>query len=253
MYAQSPAKYWIAFTDKNNNGYSVDQPEAFLSKRALEKRKRFHIEITTQDLPLTKSYVNELLAMDTSMRLLSQSKWLNGISVYSQDENLIKKLENIPFVRYAEKTIQLKQPELACDSIYRRVSSRSLASALSKPSMPESLDLAYGKAEDQIKINRGHWLHRIGYLGESVQMGIFDGGFHNVDSIRHLEVLRNENRLLCVRNFVKACEDPLRRHSHGTYVLSCIAADVPGELVGTAPKVSVCLALTEDGSSEHKI
>ncbi len=253
MYAQSPAKYWIAFTDKNNNGYSVDQPEAFLSKRALEKRKRFHIEITTQDLPLTKSYVNELLSMDTSMRLLSQSKWLNGISVYSQDENLIKKLENIPFVRYAEKTIQLKQPELACDSIYRRVSSRSLASALSKPSMPESLDLAYGKAEDQIKINRGHWLHRIGYLGESVQMGIFDGGFHNVDSIRHLEVLRNENRLLCVRNFVKSCEDPLRHHSHGTYVLSCIAADVPGELVGTAPKVSVCLALTEDGSSEHKI
>ena len=98
MYAQSPAKYWIAFTDKNNNGYSVDQPEAFLSKRALEKRKRFHIEITTQDLPLTKSYVNELLAMDTSMRLLSQSKWLNGISVYSQDENLIKKLDKRIYV-----------------------------------------------------------------------------------------------------------------------------------------------------------
>ena len=55
--------YYIRFTDKNNNRYSIDHPEAYLSARSIERRKAQHISITADDLPLTDSYVNVILPL----------------------------------------------------------------------------------------------------------------------------------------------------------------------------------------------
>ena len=79
FYAQTPAKYWVQFKDKEGTSYSVKHPEEFLSPRAIEKRQRFNIPITEQDLPVSERYVQQLLAIDPQMVLLTKSKWLNGV------------------------------------------------------------------------------------------------------------------------------------------------------------------------------
>jgi hypothetical protein len=93
----------------------------------------------------------------------------------------------------------------------------------------------------------------MGFRGENMQMMVLDGGFQNIDSIKCFENLRNDNRLLGARNFVQPEKDPMRKHTHGTMVLSCIASYIPGLLVGTAPMVQVYVAQTEDGRSENRI
>lgn len=251
--AQTPAKYWVQFKDKQNNGFSIQNPDAFLSPRAIEKRNRFHIPITEQDLPLNKQYIEQVLDIDTSMCLITQSKWLNGITVYCEKDGILNVVQSLPFVVFAEKTIVLKEKEERCNEVYLFKSQDlpiNFTNIKKDTCLPE---LDYGKTTDQIKMHNVHWLHRLGYRGEGVWMCVLDGGFNNVDSVRHFEVLRSENRLLGVRNFVQPCVNPLRKHNHGTYVLSCIASEVPGEMIGTAPKVSVFLAQTEDARTEHKI
>lgn len=248
--SQTPAKYWVQFKDKNNSEFSIDRPEEFLSPRAIEKRNRFTIPVNEQDLPVNKHYVQQIMTLDTTMILFTSSKWLNGITVYAEDDEILDKMKALPFVAFAERTILLKEKEEVCDELFYYKVNASIEDTLLTNMNTE---LSYGKSTNQIRINNIHWLHRLGYFGQGIHMMIMDGGFHNVDSIRHFKILRNENRLLGARNFVELGVDPMRKHSHGTYVLSCIASEVSGELIGSAPKVFVYLAQTEDSRSENKI
>src|SRR5574344_2589797 len=79
--------YWVAFTDKVGSPYSVEHPEAFLSERAIEKRKRFNIKITIEDLPVNRRYEKELLEVDPKSYIHSRSKWLNGVTLVSTDSD----------------------------------------------------------------------------------------------------------------------------------------------------------------------
>jgi hypothetical protein len=253
LFAQNPAKYWVQFKDKQTTAFSIDRPQEFLSPRAIEKRLRFHIPITEQDFPVSQQYIRQLLQLDSSMVLLTQSKWLNGVTVYCENEQAEALIKQLDCVAFCERTIKMKEKETPYLSWFHYMpNSYHYAQRNSAPSLlPE--ELAYGKSQAQIRINNAHWLHRMGYKGEGILLMIMDGGFHNVDSIRHFAELRLDNRLFGVRNFVQPDIDPMRDGSHGTYVLSCIASDVPNELIGTAPMVSVWLALTEDKRSENKI
>ena len=44
--------YWVQFTDKNGTPYTIDNPEAYLSQRALDRRARLGIAIDEYDLPV---------------------------------------------------------------------------------------------------------------------------------------------------------------------------------------------------------
>ncbi|PJB57289.1 MAG: serine protease, partial [Bacteroidetes bacterium CG_4_9_14_3_um_filter_41_19] len=52
----APDKYFIQFTDKNNSPYSINQPEEFLSQRAIDRREKYGIVITEEDLPVNPAY-----------------------------------------------------------------------------------------------------------------------------------------------------------------------------------------------------
>ena len=48
MFAQAQIAtdiYWVQFTDKDNSPYSIDNPEAYLSPRALQRRANLGITI----------------------------------------------------------------------------------------------------------------------------------------------------------------------------------------------------------------
>lgn len=236
------AMYWVQFTNKYQSPYSVERPEEFLSAAAIERRQRAGIPVTQEDLPVNPEYVKRVQALDPNLRVRNRSRWLNGITVYSDKPGIREEIQALPCVLLCERTAILKRPEP--DSI-----------AYEYMPFPPKFghiypDAGYGRADTQLRLNNAQWLHRMGYRGEGIRMAVLDGGFQNADSIRHLRHLRESGRVKAVRNFAQPYADPFRDGRHGTYVLSCIASYLPGELVGSAPEADIYLAQTEDNRFE---
>lgn len=251
LFAQNPAKYWVQFRDKANSSYSVDRPKEFLSPRAIEKRQRFNIEITEQDLPVNDSYIKQLLALDDNMVLLTRSKWLNGVTVYSTTKDIMAKIKQLDFVLMCECTAELSSSES-----FDYPKSSYAPPAKTKEvieTVPFGKDYNYGQGTLQIGANNAHWLHRMGAHGEGMLMMIMDVGFENTHKLDCFDALRDEGRLLGSKNFVFPGRSVFIAGSHGTEVLSCISAYEDKQMVGTAPKASFYLAKTEDSRSENKI
>lgn len=253
IFGQTPAKYWVAFTDKKGTPYSIDKPEAYLSPRAIELRNAHSIAIDERDLPVNPDYVRQVLALDTAARCFTTSKWLNGMTVYSLRDDMKEAMEQLPFVDSVQRTIGMKEPEPPVEPDYVFPVSGGQPTFSYQSDIQRTNDFNYGNAAAQVRVNNVQWLHRMGFRGENMQMMLLDGGFQNIDTISCFEILRNDHRLLGARNFVQPEKDPMRRHSHGTMVLSCIASYLPGNLVGTAPMVQVYVAQTEDSRSENRI
>ena len=252
-FAQSPAKYWVAFTDKKGTPYSIDKPEAFLSPRALELRKAHGIAIDERDLPVNPDYVRQVLALDTAARCFTTTKWLNGMTVYALRDDMKEAIERLPFVDSVERTDVPKEPLPPAGPAYVFPGGGGQPMLTYQSDIQKNNDFDYGQATLQVRVNNVHWLHRMGFRGEGMQMMILDGGFENIDTISCLKALRDDHRLLGARNLVEPEKDPMRKHSHGTMVLSCIASYTPGLLVGTAPMVKVHVAQTEESGSEDRV
>ena len=252
-YAQDYAKYWVQFTDKHNTLFSVDRPNEFLSQRAIQLRQKYQIPIAETDLPVNVTYIQQLLDIDSTMRLCTKSKWLNCVTVYCEREGVLDSILKLPFVHFAERTVTMEEPETRPDTPFVFSRDRREFAKTYYAKDWETGDFDYGLAGKQIRINNGHWLHRMGYCGQAMRMMVMDAGFHNVDTLHVFRNLQQDQRLLGARNLVQPEVNPFLRHSHGTGVLSCIAAYVPGKMVGTAPMVEVHLCKTEDSRSENKV
>ncbi|MBL6447601.1 S8 family peptidase [Fulvivirga sp. 29W222] len=89
--------------------------------------------------------------------------------------------------------------------------------------------------------------------GEGIAIAILDSGFPGVDNSAPFEKIRNENRIKYCYDFVENEEDVYDDHSHGTKVLSTIAAFQEGELIGAAFGADFYLFVTEDVHSEFPV
>src|SRR5215210_5094364 len=98
--AQYP-KLIIQFNDKSSNTYSLSDPSRFLSQRAIERRIRYNIPIDSTDLPITAKFVDSI-RLAGNVRVLSASKWLNQVLIETTDQNVIKKITSLPFVKSAK-------------------------------------------------------------------------------------------------------------------------------------------------------
>lgn len=255
-YAQEYAKYWVQFTDKNNTPFSVDRPKEFLSQRAIQLRQKYQIPIDETDIPVNVIYIQQVLDIDSTMRLCTKSKWLNGITVYCERDGVLDSILKLPFVSFVERTVTMSEPETRPDTPFvfeREQRNEWVWQHTYHSDWTQNHDFDYGLAGQQIRINNGHWLHRMGYHGETMRMMVMDAGFSNVDTLFVFRDLQQDQRLLGARNLVQPEVSPFVKHTHGTSVLSCIAAYVPGKMVGTAPMVEVYLCKTEDARSENKV
>lgn len=252
VQAQSPAKYWIRFKDKVGTPYSVQHPEEFLSPRAIELRNKHGIQVDETDLPVNPDYIRQVLAIDSANRLCVQSRWLNAVTVYVENPQAVMAISELPFVVEMERTLRMSETEV--DTLPPvRYSSQAKPACHYYSDVRLHKDFDYGKSDEQIRLNNVHWLHRMGFRGENMQMMVLDGGFRNADTLGFFKRMRKDHRLLGARNMVMASDNMFRTATHGTTVLSCIASYKPGVLVGTAPMAQFYLCQTEDGRTENKI
>jgi len=89
-------RYMVFFTDKNNSQYAPAKPEEFLSQRAIERRNRYQIPVTIQDLPVNANYVEALSNM--GIDVFHRSRWFNAVLV-QMEENMISSVESLATVK----------------------------------------------------------------------------------------------------------------------------------------------------------
>jgi len=224
-----PPAYWIGFTDKLNNDYSIDFPEDFLSQRALDRRSNQGIEIDSTDLPVSSFYTDSLTSLGLSLRYTS--KWLNGAVVLTHDTDLIDTIESYGFVRNSE----------------------FIRMAVITKSSQEDNFFDYGFANNQITMLNGHILHNQGYRGEGMMIAVLDGGFYDMTGLSSFQYIFSENRILATEDFVDMDNQVFSHSSHGKSVMSILAGEDEGQLVGAAPRAEFLLIRTEDGATEQRI
>jgi hypothetical protein len=238
----SPNKYYIEFTDKNNNEYSINNPEEFLTERSLRRRANQDIPITESDLPVTQTYVDSLESL--GLQVLLTSKWFNSATVYTLDTDLMDTITNLGFVCNSAKYSPYPEGQSsAVDNRYKRIKETN--------SRKEDFDYYdYGDCAVQIKMTNAHKLHNEGFRGKDMLIAVTDAGFTGLPDLPSFDSLYNENRVLSTKNFVHGGDTVYNHSTHGMRVLSILAANYPGNLIGTAPEASYLLLMSEDPDSE---
>ncbi len=242
----APDKYYIQFTDKNNSPYSISQPKEFLTARALARRAKYNIPIKENDIPVNPQYVKAVA--NTGVKILNTSRWLNGVTVYTTDTALIDSIKTFSFVKSTLKFAPAgrKQDKFRKEAV------------LPKGVVPafkavDTQEAQYGAALTQIKQINGIYLHNKGFRGQGMVIAVLDAGYSYVQTQPLFDSLRNDHRILGTKDFVNPGGDVYPQHYHGRMVLSCMAADMPGTMIGTAPKASYWLLRSEDARSENVI
>ncbi len=233
--------YWVAFSDKNNSEFSISTPEKYLSERAIERRAKQKIVFDSLDLPVNSSYISQVLNL--GVEFVHASKWLNGITVKSEIDSFSIKVLQLPFVR----EVQLSKPNLQAKSAFDKFQEFESDDY-------EPIDTSfYGQSVYQTGIMNGQFLHNQNYLGQGMQIAILDGGFFNANKYPAFDSLWANMQILGTKDFVDPNSDIFSTHYHGMSVLSCMGGNIPGQLIGTAPKASYWLLRSEDTGSEYLI
>jgi serine protease AprX len=249
----APQKYFVAFRDKSGTPYSISSPEAFLSARSIQRRISQNIAVIDQDLPVNPVYVDAVRSLGVTV--LTKSKWFNGITIFTTDNSVIASIEALPFVLSVVKNIPVKRNSMPGEENKFTMEENSLAPDPDPPFKVATLpgSYAYGQAWSQVHMVNVDALHNQGFSGQGKVIAILDAGFLYADTISGFDSLRANGQILGTRDFVKPGNDVYREYPHGMEVLSIIGGNIPGKLVGTAPKASFWLLRSEDANSENII
>ena len=235
-HGQDTYKYIVYFADKANSLYSLDEPTAYLSDDAIERRQKYDIPVNEQDLPVVGSYVEAVESM--GFEVLHESRWMNAVLISSETA--------------------LIPAELADEEYVDRVvwASLEVAGGRQELWLSETSDIQtgdYGAAWNQISMVNGQFLHQNGYSGSGMRIAVLDAGFWKADELEAFAAMRTEDRLAAAYDFVDDDGTVFESSGHGTHVLSTMAAKLDGQYKGTAPEADYILIKTEDVRTEQLV
>lgn len=226
--------YWIQLNTKAGTPYSIENPEQFLSERSLERRSRQGILIDSSDLPVNPVFIDSLKLL--GFQIKHTSRWMNGVIAYYDSTKNIDSLAIPSFVSRVELRKGFK-----------------LKSISDKFKKTDSLDKnIYAHSAEQVEMLNGHKIHKFS-KGKGIYIAVLDAGFKNADSIAPFDNIRSEGRIIGSKDFVNPGNDVYNESDHGTMVLSCMAMNKPGEMIGTAPEASYWLLRTEAANTEYPV
>lgn len=248
LFAQHDTlKYWIQFTDKNNSTFSVENPAAFLSQRAIERRTKESIPITEEDLPVNATYIDSLRQF-SAVQILNPSKWFNGVTIACADTLILQQILTFPFVSSAQVVQKLKRKNESISFTEIPDSNEKNHLIVSvKPHIP------YGYSYNQNHLHNIDALHDLGFNGEGKVIAVLDAGFLDLPSMPCFNQLLQENRILSTKDFVDHDGTVYNDDKHGSAVLCTMAGYVPNIYYGTAIKASFHLLRSENAATEFII
>lgn len=251
--ASAQTRYLVQLKNKGGSSYTLSNPSAYLSQRSIERRTLYSIALDSTDLPVTPAYVQQIAGVP-NVRVINTSRWLNQVSIQITDagsvDAALAAINSFSFVRSSA-------PIAARTISTGRVSSKKLetpyAPAPARMAEVQANYYNYGSALAQVRIHNGEFLHNMGLRGQPMVIGVIDAGFNNYLGVTGFDSIRTQNQILGTWDFVTGDANVNDDYAHGTHVLSTMAANLPGVLVGTAPKAGYYLYRTEDAYSEYPI
>lgn len=244
----------IFFTDKNNTSFTLSNPAAFLSQRAIDRRLRYNIAIDSLDIPVLQRYVDSV-RLAGAVTIIGRSKWLNAVIIQTTDAAALTKINSFPFVKRND-TIALRSNTSTNPFLLDR---KFISESNIQPLTAFRLNaitadtFSYGSAANQIKIHKGEFLHNIGARGQGMVMAFFDAGFTGYVTNRFFDSARARNQFLGSWDFVNGNNNVNGFNAHGLNCFSIVAAYIPGSYVGSCTEANYHLLRTEDAPTEQII
>ncbi len=236
----SLSSFWIFFKDKGRIEQGTYEkllqenvfrfPERTIRRRSLRGNG---ILSDFSDLPMYQLYLDSLKS--TGARIKTVSRWLNAASVFATAQD-VERISEFGFVQKIQKVATFYRP---LPEIEKK------APEYKKSLVPEIL--AYGSSYGQLLQIQVPELHRLGFTGKGVRIGMLDTGYF----LHHhaFQYLLDSNRIVATRDFINGgtnVEDPTGQQTvHGTYTLSALAGYVPDTLIGPAYNSEFVLGKTE--------
>jgi serine protease AprX len=234
----APEIYMVTFTDKNYNTYQLSEPDKFLSSRSLNRRAKQHIAMQFEDLPVSPAYLDSL--KKAKYTVLNVSKWLNAATIQIVNDSMLSRLSNRSFI-FKTKPISV-QSNLITETNHK-LEKYDNTDTLSNESL-------YGSSLLQVSVNNGQYLFNSNFRGSNMLIAIIDGGFKGAPAFSSLQKLWTEQRVVMQRDFADKTGSTFYNLSHGANVLSIMAGNKEGRLIGTAPQASYALIRSEDAHTE---
>lgn len=228
----------VKLTDKKNSPFSLFSPQEYLSPRALERRATQGVSIDMLDIPISMSYIKTIEALAP---IQGKSKWFNALAIHTESKSILKQIEALPFVKSIQPLGKFRKAKKA--KIYHK-----------RPAIDSSKHQVspYGLAKTQLEMLGGEKLHQLGFTGKEVHVGVVDGGFRNAYRMTVFDSLFLDDRILGTHDFVEGDDFVYESSTHGTNVLSIMAAKQPYLMIGTAPDAYYYLFKTEDIRGEFR-
>jgi serine protease AprX len=242
-------RYVIKLKNKAGSTFSLSTPSAYLSQRAINRRTRYGIAIDSTDMPVTPSYITQIRNVP-NVTLLNISKWQNSVSIQTTDPNAITTINGLSFVQSVAPIAARTQ-----NNTIEKLTVGNQPYISSQRSTDITADFFnYGAGSlAEINLHKGQFLHNIGLRGQGMLIAILDGGFFNYNTLDAMDSIILNNQVLDTWDFYSQNAIVSDDHPHGMQCLSTIAANIPGQFIGKAPKANFMLYRTEDINSEYPI
>jgi hypothetical protein len=183
-------RYIIKLKDKNGSPYSISDPTAYLSQRAIDRRTRYSIAIDSTDLPVNPSYVTQIKNVP-GVTLLNISKWLNAVTIQIADANALSAIDGFSFVQSTSGIAAKKGRSNLVDWEDSKFGKDFLPidNSNRRTSKTTGDYYDYGNSFAEIHLHNGEFLHNVGLRGSGMQIALLDNGFNNyTSSSMHLTV-----------------------------------------------------------------
>ncbi|KXX70351.1 hypothetical protein AVL50_12150 [Flammeovirga sp. SJP92] len=214
----------VQFNDKKQTNFSLSNPEEYLSASAVNRRKVMDIAIDSTDLPVVQSYIDAVAA--TGAKIWHPLKWFNAVIVSNANPAEIEKIASVSKVMdMSDKTMGGIQEDLKTETYN------------------------YGKSEQQNVLLGIDKMHADGNKGEGIHIAVLDAGFRNYTTNPFFSDLNLGEAFDFYAKNSNVADD----HTHGSDVLSTMAAFDEGNYVGGAPEATYYLYRTENTAYESRI
>ncbi|MBI1190602.1 MAG: S8 family serine peptidase [Tepidisphaera sp.] len=238
---------WVIFQDKGltpaDEALAIADLEHTYPARAVERRRLRRTDpglFDARDLPVSARYQDQVRGL--GLTIIQESRWANAVSVQVTSAD-VQALSALPCVRAISPVrFGTGVPQVDAHDAAPAYGARDF----------------YGQSSNQLTQIDLPALHARGYTGQGVIIGILDTGFrrdhaafnqagHVVNVLAEYDFINHDG------NAGIDPGDPADQHTHGTLILGCIGAYLPGTLVGGAYDASFVLCKTEDVTSEMPI
>lgn len=231
---------WIEFTDKPSKDYYLAHPEEMLSEKALQRREKYQIPLSVDDVPVEADWVEELKTINT-IEIIGSSKWFNGVFAWINESDKAA-IQDLDFVKEIHSFMQANRNKTARNAVNR----------FKEPVKPVAYSTNKTAAYTDTQINqlKLQTLHEAGFTGKDIDIAILDNGFTTVNTAEGFKRLRDNQQIKETYNFVTSSDNVYSSGDHGTMVLSTIGGYLEDQFMGTAIDANFYLFVTENDMHE---